>query len=332
MVVAVAAAAGTAQTTSILQKKVRQRMPRRAAAPAPITRAWSCRHMIAATSPDRRLVLGASLTLAAAVAVAGRALLTPASSSASADSSAADHTSRIVLGDSLVRLVRAQVLVPEKLHAIYAQRGGIPRELEAALTSPMLEPIVLTRGNAALYVNLLWPVGLANRMRANDNSPINGRMRFGFASVGGWTLGAAPNGGFDFNHHEIVALTPQQDARAAQVARATYRPCCDNSTFFQDCNHGSALLGLLALGAAQGLNEDDLYREALAFNAHWFPDQYRLTAAFFRGATKREWAQLDPRVVLSAKFSSASGWRANVAGRGEAGGSRAAPSGPGCSA
>ncbi len=288
--------------------------------------------MTPAPRPDRRLVLGASLTLAAAVAVAGRALLTPANSSAPADPSAADHTSRIVLGDSLMRLVRAQVLVPEKLRAIYARRGGIPGELEVALTSPTLEPIVLTRGNAALYVNLLWPIGLSNRMRANDNSPINGRMRFGFASVGGWTLGTAPNGGFDYNHHEIVALSPQQDARAAQVARATYRPCCDNSTFFQDCNHGSALLGLLALGAAQGLNEDDLYREALAFNAHWFPDQYRLTAVFFKGAIGRDWAQLDPRLVLSARYSSASGWRANVAGRSEGRGSRAVPSGPGCSA
>ncbi len=282
--------------------------------------------------PDRRLVLGGSLTLAAAVVVGGRALLTPATVSAAADPSAADHTSRIVLGDSLVRLVRAQVLVPEKLRAIYARRGGIPGELEAALKSPALEPIVLTRENAALYVNLLWPVGLANRMRANNNSPINGRMRFGFASVGGWTLGTAPNGGFDFNHHAIVVLTPEQDARAARVARATYRPCCDNSTFFQDCNHGSALLGLLALGAAQGLSEDDLYGEALAFNAHWFADQYRLSAVFFKSTTKREWAQLDPRVVLSAKYSSASGWRANVAGRGDGPGSRAAPSGPGCSA
>ncbi|MBW6494809.1 MAG: hypothetical protein K0B16_09700 [Burkholderiaceae bacterium] len=242
--------------------------------------------MIAATSPDRRLVLGASLTLAAAVAVVGRTILTPASSSASADPSATDHTSRIVL----------------------------------------------TRENAALYVNLLWPIGLANRMRANDNSPINGRMRFAFASVGGWTLGAAPNGGFDFNHHAIVELTAAQDARAARVARATYRPCCDNSTFFQDCNHGSALLGLLALGAAQGLSERDLYREALAFNAHWFPEQYRLTAVFFKGTTGRDWAQLDPRVVLGAKFSSASGWRANVAGEGGTRGSRPAPSGPGCSA
>ena len=80
------------------------------------------------------------------------------------------------------------------------------------------------------------------------------------------------------------------------------------------------------------MSDKELYREALAFNAHWFPDQYRLTAVFFKGTTGRDWARLDPRIVLGAKYSSASGWRANVAGQGEARGSRAAPSGPGCSA
>ena len=37
------------------------------------------------------------------------------------------------------------------------------------------------------------------------------------------------------------------------IAKNAYRSCCDNSTFFQDCNHGWALLGLLQLGAGQGL-------------------------------------------------------------------------------
>ncbi len=36
-------------------------------------------------------------------------------------------------------------------------------------------------------------------------------------------------------------------------------------------NHGSALRGLLQLGASQGLSEEELYREALAFNSFWFP-------------------------------------------------------------
>lgn len=280
-----------------------------------------------------RLALVLALGTLAGLPASAAAAVKPAPKTASTDDpTGAEHLSRIALGDSLVRLVNAQVLVPAKLHAIYAQSGGIPAELAAALGRPAPQRIRLTRENAAMYVTLLWPIGLANRMRANAASPLNGARRFRFASVGGWTLGSAPNGGFDLNRHAIVALTPEQDARVARIARAVYRPCCDNSTFFQDCNHGSALLGLLALGAAQGLSDDDLYREALAFNAHWFPDQYRLTAVRFKSTAKLDWAQVDPRVVLSARYSSARGWRANVAGHDSGRGSGDSSNVPACSA
>ncbi len=278
--------------------------------------------------PDRRVVLGTLLTLVTAAGAAEKIRIL--SAARAPDSANAEHRSKVVLGDSLVRLVRVGMLAPEKLRAIYAGRGGIPQELDDALLRPSQEPIVLTTENANTYVTLLWPIGLGNRIRANVDSPLNGRMRFRFASTGGWTLGTAPNGGFDFNRHRIVDLSREQDARVARVARETFRPCCDNSTFFQDCNHGSALLGLLALGAAQGLTEDELFGETLAFNAHWFPDQYARTAAFFKSTQGLDWAQLDPRVVMSAKFSSASGWRTNVASQGEPRGLRAPPTGPGC--
>jgi hypothetical protein len=244
---------------------------------------------------------------------------------------ASGYQSRVVLGDSMVKLARAGVIDRQKFEAIYAQRGGIPKELKDVLSKPSRKPILLTRSNAGVYVNLLWSLGLANRMLANDASPLNGPSRFNFASTGGWNLGKAPNGGDYFNRVAIVALSRQQEALVVRIARNTYRPCCDNSTFFQDCNHGSALLGLLALGAAQGLSEDELYREALAFNAFWFADNYLQTALYFKAVKNLEWENIDARVVMSAEYSSASGWRTNVARELAARGLLPAQDGPDCS-
>lgn len=227
---------------------------------------------------------------------------------------AGGHRSRVVLADSIVKLVQEGVLDPRKIEAVYAQRGGIPAGLKEALDRPSHQPILLTRETANVHVNLLWPLGLANRMAANSESPLNGPTLYRFASTGGWRLGREANGGVYFNKFPIVELTTAQEALATRVARNSFRPCCDNSTFFQDCNHGSALLGLLALGAAQGLSEDELYREALAFNAFWFPHHYAHTALYFKAVRGTEWRDVDPREVMSANFSSASGWRVNVAG------------------
>ena len=227
---------------------------------------------------------------------------------------AGGYQSKVVLGDSIIKLVREGVIEPEKLKAIYAQRGGIPEELKDALSKPSYRPILLTRKNAGVYVNLLWPLGLANRMAANQDSPLNGPSRLNFASTGGWNLGRETNGGVYFNRFPIVRLTAHQEALVAKVAHHAYRPCCNNSTFFQDCNHGSALLGLLLLGAAQGLTENELYREALAFNAFWFPNNYVHTALYFKAVRNIQWHDVDAREVMGADFSSASGWKKNVAG------------------
>jgi hypothetical protein len=99
-------------------------------------------------------------------------------------------------------------------------------------------------------------------MSTNKTSPVNGVSLFNLPSTGGWTLGKEENGGAYFNEFRIVELTPEQEALVTRIAKNTYRPCCNNSTFFQDCNHGSALLGLLELGASQGLTADELYQEA----------------------------------------------------------------------
>lgn len=221
--------------------------------------------------------------------------------------------SRIKLGESIVKLVQHGVIDVSKFEKLYAERGGLPKELRAALTAPSDEPIRLTRQNANIYVNLLWPVGLANYMAGNAQSPINklspvkGQSLYDFASTSGWNLGREANGGAYFNKLGIVELTAQQEALVLRIAKSTYRPCCDNSTFYQDCNHGSALLGLLALGASQGLTEDQLYREALAFNSFWFPRNYIYNALYMKAVKREDWSEVDAEALMGSGFSSASG-------------------------
>jgi len=220
--------------------------------------------------------------------------------------------SKIALGDSAVRLVRHGVIDLRKFEAIFRGRGAVPEALLEALGKPSPAPMLLTTDSASFYVNVLWPLGLANYMPSNKASPINGPMIFNFASTGGWNLGKEANGGAYFNKYRLVELTPEQEALVTAVAKDAYRPCCNNSTFFQDCNHGSALLGLLQLGAAQGLTEEELWREALAFNSFWFQRNYVRTALYFKTVKNLDWERVDARLVMGKDLSSSTGWRANV--------------------
>ena len=134
------------------------------------------------------------------------------------------------------------------------------------------------------------------------------------ASTGGWNLGKSENGGDYYNKYEIIALAAEQDALVDKVAQNIFRPCCGNSTAFPDCNHGAAILGMLQLGASQGLSEDELFEEALKLNSFWFPDQYLKMALAFQYFEKTPWDEVDPRKALSQAYSSGSGFRNNVLG------------------
>lgn len=220
--------------------------------------------------------------------------------------------SEIYLADSVLKLVEKGVIDQNKFKAIYNERAGLPSELEDVLTKPSYDPILLTRDNANIYVNLLWALGLSNYMSTNKDSPINGESLFNFASTGGWNIGKEENGGAYFNKFRIVELTPTQEALVTEIAKNTYRPCCNNSTFFQDCNHGSALLGLLQLGASQGLTAEELYRETLFFNSFWFPHNYVQTALYFKVIKNTDWEKVDPKEVMGYNYSAISNWAKNV--------------------
>lgn len=218
----------------------------------------------------------------------------------------------VAFGDSIQRLIAAGALDSDKFRAL---GNEVPDWVERLLTAPSDDPIFFSQETAPYLVNLLWPIGLSNRTAFNEKSPVSTPSIPGFASTGGWTLGRAPNGYVYFNQVDAVRLTGQQQSMVLEVATTTFRPCCDNSTFFQDCNHGSALLGLLELAASQGATVEGLYGLALIANSFWFPEHYAKTALHFEYFHRTSWHDLPPERVLSADYSSLTGWQKNVSDR-----------------
>ena len=128
-----------------------------------------------------------------------------------------------------------------------------------------------------------------------------------FASTGGWTL-AKGNAMDHYSKHQFMKLTASQQQLVDRVAQGIFRPCCGNSTHFPDCNHGMAMLGLLELMASQDVSEADMYKAALAVNAHWFPDTY-VTIAKFLAQKGQDWQRVNPQQILGAQYSSGQGYR-----------------------
>lgn len=224
---------------------------------------------------------------------------------------AAGIRTETIFADSLQKLIAAGALDPVKYRAAYDPHGRVPVWVERLLTANSAEPIVFSSETAPYLLNLLWPLGLATKTKFNTASPLNTTNLPNFASTGGWTLGRASSGSIYFNRIESLRLTDVQDARTYVVATNAFRPCCDNSTFFQDCNHGSALLGLLELAASQGATERDLYWLAKLANSYWFPGYYLRTALHF-ALIRQSWDEVDPQLVMSKRFSTLDGWRRNV--------------------
>ena len=172
------------------------------------------------------------------------------------------------------------------------------------------ETLAITHENADATLMLLWGFGLANKNQILEKGPMMD-PRYGgadnFASTGGWTISRGDSMSH-YSAHEWVALTAAQQALVERVAKTIYRPCCDNSTYFPDCNHGMAMLGLLELLAANGATEDELYRAALAANRLWFPDQYA-TIEKFLGQRGLAFTTADPKQILGFGYSSATGYQ-----------------------
>ena len=213
-------------------------------------------------------------------------------------------------GDVGKKMVAAGVIDAKKFEDLYASRGGLSDEAKAFLYGDGNGNLKITADNSGEILNLLWALGLGQKNTILEKGPMTDPKyggAGGFASTGGWTLakGGAMN---HYSKHLFFKLTYEQQKFVENVSKNIFRPCCGNSTYFPDCNHGMAMLGLLELMASQGVGEADMYKAALAANSYWFPDTY-LTIAKYMDMKGVKWNKVDPKSVLGANFSSATGYR-----------------------
>ncbi len=187
--------------------------------------------------------------------------------------------------------------------------GQISSENLDILTKGSNQKIKITRENSHFLLNFFWALGLANNSKILTDGQMQtyGGDPSNFASTGGWTLGKDTSMTY-YSKSDFIKLTPDQESLVQKVANNIYRPCCDNSTAFPDCNHGMALLGALELMAANGATEVQMYDSAKYINAFWFPSNYYDVAKYLQMNGGKSFSQTDARTILGKDFSSASGY------------------------
>ena len=170
------------------------------------------------------------------------------------------------------QMVQAGVIDQEKFEDLYKERGGLGKDGKSILSGEMRE-VDITPENSAMMLNMLWAFGLGNKNPILEEGPMMDPKYGGaenFASTGGWIL--AKGGAMEhYGMHQFVKLTDEEQALVEKVAKNVYRPCCKNSTYFPDCNHGMAMLGFLELLAHGGASEKEMYEATQKLNDYWFP-------------------------------------------------------------
>ena len=208
------------------------------------------------------------------------------------------------------KLVSVGAIDADKLRAIYLGRGGFSNEFEVLLSGKSMGNLKIDSTNAPYLLNLFWALGLASKNPILDDGEMMDPDYGGagnFASTGGWTL--ANGDAMDhYSMHKFFNLSGEQQALVEKISSGIYRPCCNNSVHFPDCNHGMAMLGLLELMASQGASEDEMWDTALVVNSYWFPSVY-LTIAEYKQERGTAWGDVKPEDVLGLEYSSSSGFR-----------------------
>lgn len=165
--------------------------------------------------------------------------------------------------------------------------------------------IRIDASNSQFVVDLLWAIGLAQKSKVYDEGPMGTQYKKdigNFASTGGWTLakGAAVN---YINKYDLISLTPEQQNRVAAISKNVFRPCCGNSTWFPDCNHGMAALAAIELMVSKGIPDDEIYKNVLKLNSFWFSSHYLSLGTYF-ARQGIPWDKVDAKLALSEDYSS----------------------------
>lgn len=219
---------------------------------------------------------------------------------------ASGYRTKLSWGDIGKKLVETGAIDLRKYGEIFTTNTNGKQEMDI-FSGNGGRPIEINENNSRFVVNTLWALGLANKSKVLDEGP----MRTGqtpienYASTGGWTLGTKPAKAL-YSRNEILPLTDEQQDLIRKIAENVYRPCCGNPTSFPDCNHGMAALGYIELAVANGLSEEQIYKDLLAFNSYWFPTTY-VEMGVFLAQQGTEWEKVDPKLALSQEYSSAQG-------------------------
>ncbi|MBI2405061.1 hypothetical protein HYV22_02685, partial [Candidatus Gottesmanbacteria bacterium] len=164
-------------------------------------------------------------------------------------------------GDLGPRLVSAGVIDLAKFKEVVK----LTPEQEKVLTDGSNDKIRITKDNSQFVVDILWAIGLAQKSDVYDNGPMGKEYKKdagNFASTGGWTL-ARGNAMNYLNRFNLIKLTDEQQKKVSEIAQNVYRPCCGNSTWFPDCNHGMAALAAIEMMVAAGLDDKTIYKNVL---------------------------------------------------------------------
>lgn len=169
------------------------------------------------------------------------------------------------------------------------------------------ENISISEKNSHFVVNFFWALGLLNKSKVLDGGPMKtgNTPTANLASTAGWTLGGKPAMEL-YSSQEIIPLNSFQQDLVKKIAENVFRSCCGNSTAFPDCNHGMAALGYIEWAVYNGLSEDQIYKDLLAFNSFWFPQNYVEMAVYFEKAGTK-WKDVNPKLALGRDYSSAQG-------------------------
>ncbi|MCL5409381.1 MAG: hypothetical protein M1607_00800, partial [Patescibacteria group bacterium] len=143
-------------------------------------------------------------------------------------------------------------------------------------------PVTINSQNAQFDVDLLWAIGLAQKSMVYDQGPMaeDKPHLSEYASTGGWILAQGSATQY-LNKFDLIPLTVDQQIRVRDIAMNIYRPCCDNSSWFPDCNHGMAALAAIEMMVSNNLSDDVIYRNILKLNSFWFPQNYLTSALYY---------------------------------------------------
>ncbi|OIO26576.1 hypothetical protein AUJ14_01510 [Candidatus Micrarchaeota archaeon CG1_02_55_22] len=191
-------------------------------------------------------------------------------------------------------------------------RSSRPLTMEQAniLLSGSGENVSITRENKLFVLEFFWALGLVNNNSILFDGPLSHSESVSidrFASTGGWRFGNQSVAQL-VGSANILRLSSMQQALVENVSKSVYRPCCNNPTYFPDCNHGMAALGLIEFMAYQNASREQILSALLYANSYWFPDNYLDLAEYFKEQGV-SWEDVDAGLVLSAEYSSASGYR-----------------------